>query len=225
MVAYLQRQQIPSDTRPVLARAAAFDSVSFDDLLPTKLELLKKVACLNRGAIASSNDNYEVSSFVEVMEDAAGQLVQLDAVQGKWELVYSSVEPFRSSPFFWAFQEGLVQSREVATQIFAFTDSIPGAHIGAAYQTISFDTAKLISEVDLEVFPGIRGTVVTTSMLVQEPPRSLAVTVQNTRVANSNVLPFVDNITPSAWSGTSVNITYCRKIATWARLTAPSWAY
>ncbi len=31
------------------------------------------------------------------------------SLQGKWELLYSSVEQFRSSPFFWAFQEGLVQ--------------------------------------------------------------------------------------------------------------------
>ncbi|GIL51714.1 hypothetical protein Vafri_7650 [Volvox africanus] len=194
-VAALRQNRATHIGGPARLGAAAFESVSLDDLLPTKLELLKKVACLNRGAIASSNDKYEVSSFVEVMEDAAGSLVQLDDVQGKWELLYSSVEPFRSSPFFWAFQEGLVQSRGVAAQIFSFTDSIPGAHVGAAYQTISFDTAKLISEVDLEVFPGIRGTVVTTSMVVQEPPRSLAVTVQNTRVANSNLLPFVDSVT------------------------------
>ncbi|GLC39704.1 hypothetical protein PLESTB_000437000 [Pleodorina starrii] len=180
--------------RVVRSRAGAVDSVSLDDLMPTKLELLKKVACLNRGAIASSNDKYEVSSYVEVLEEAGGPLVALDGVQGKWELLYSSVEPFRSSPFFWAFQEGLVQSRELAGQIFAFTDAIPGATIGAAYQTISFDTAKLISEVDLELFPAIRGTVVTTSMVVQEPPRGLAVTVQSTRVSNSNVLPFVDNV-------------------------------
>lgn len=76
--------------------------------------------------------------------------------QGKWELIYSSVEQFRSSPFFWAFQEGLVQSRDIASQIFKFTDSLPGATIGAAFQTISFDTGKLISEVDIEVFPAIR---------------------------------------------------------------------
>lgn len=40
---------------------AAFESLNTDDLIPTKLELLKKVAGLNRGALASSNDKYEVS--------------------------------------------------------------------------------------------------------------------------------------------------------------------
>lgn len=183
--------------QPVATRAAAYDSLDAEALAPTKLELLKKVACLNRGALATSNDRYEVSSFVEVLEDAAassGAPIQLNDVQGKWELLYSSVEQFRSSPFFWAFQEGLVQNREIAQQIFAFTDSIPGAQIGAAYQTISFDTGKLISEVDLEVFPAIRGTVVTTSSVTPEEPSSLVVTVDSTRVANSNVLPFIDNV-------------------------------
>ncbi|KAG2498073.1 hypothetical protein HYH03_003833 [Edaphochlamys debaryana] len=170
------------------------------ELLPSKLQLLQKVAGLNRGAIATSNDKYEVSSYVETLEEhveeseAAASGVTLDSVQGKWELIYSSVEQFRSSPFFWAFQEGLVQSREVAQQIFAFTDSIPGATVGAAYQTISFDTGMLISEVDLEVFPMLRGTVVTTSSVTQEPPTTLSVTVQNTRVANSNLIPFLDNV-------------------------------
>ncbi|GFR40745.1 hypothetical protein Agub_g1355 [Astrephomene gubernaculifera] len=179
-------------------RTSATESASADDLLPTKLELLKKVACLDRGAIASSNDKYEVSSFVEVLEEATSSsgegAVQLDAVQGKWELLYSSVEQFRSSPFFLAFQEGLVQNREVAAKIFAFTDAIPGAKVGAAYQTISFDTGKLISEVDLELFPALRGTVVTTCSVVQEPPCSLSLMVENTRVSNSNVLPFLDSL-------------------------------
>ncbi len=53
---------------------------------------------------------------------------------------------------------------------------------------------KLISEVDLEVFPAIRGTVVTTSSVTPEEPGSLVVTVESTRVANSNVLPFIDTV-------------------------------
>ncbi|KAG2433564.1 hypothetical protein HYH02_012681 [Chlamydomonas schloesseri] len=185
------------NARSVQCQAAAFESLNTEDLIPTKLELLKKVAGLNRGALASSNDKYEVSTYVDVLEEAvqsSGAPIDMNAVQGKWELIYSSVEQFRSSPFFWAFQEGLVQSRDIASQIFKFTDSLPGATIGAAYQTLSFDTGKLISEVDIEVFPAIRGTVVTTSAVEADPPRNLNVTVQTTRVANSNVLPFVDNV-------------------------------
>ncbi|PNW85676.1 hypothetical protein CHLRE_03g197650v5 [Chlamydomonas reinhardtii] len=188
---------LPRNAERLRHRVAAFESLNTDDLIPTKLELLKKVAGLNRGALASSNDKYEVSTYVDVLEEAvqsSGAPVDMNAVQGKWELIYSSVEQFRSSPFFWAFQEGLVQSRDIASQIFKFTDSLPGATIGAAFQTISFDTGKLISEVDIEVFPAIRGTVVTTSEVEVDPPRNLNVTVQTTRVSNSNVLPFVDNV-------------------------------
>ena len=173
-----------------------------EEVSATKLELLKKVACLNRGALGTANDKYEVSSFVEVLEDvqassssaAGGDAAVAERMQGKWELLYSSVEQFRSSPFFWAFQEGLVQSRDIASQVFQFTDSIPGAQVGAAYQTISFDTGKLISEVDLEVFPGLKGTVVTTSDIEFEAPNKLGVTVLNTRVVNS-LLPFIDTVT------------------------------
>ena len=44
------------------------------------------------------------------------------SLDGTWRLLWSSVEPFRSSPFFWAFQDGLVQNRAIAARIFQFTD-------------------------------------------------------------------------------------------------------
>lgn len=52
------------------------------------------------------------------------------------------------------------------TAIFAFTDAIPGAEIGAAFQDLSLPGCSLVSEVDLVVFPGLRGTVVTNSRAV-----------------------------------------------------------
>ena len=44
------------------------------------------------------------------------------SLDGTWRLLWSSVEPFRSSPFFWVFQDGLVQNRAIAARIFQFTD-------------------------------------------------------------------------------------------------------
>lgn len=131
--------------------------------------------------------------MLEESSDPSGMVIT--TVQGKWELLYSSVERFRSSPFFWAFQEGLVQNRDVAAEIFKFTDMLPGACVGSAFQTISFDTGKLISEVNLEVFPGLKGTVVTTSTVETESPNRLVVTVESSRVANSNLLPVLDAVT------------------------------
>ena len=69
----------------------------------------------------------------------------------------------RSSPFFWAFQNGLVQDIDVAGAIFAFTDAIPGASIGRAVQTIDAAAGTYLSEVKMHVFPRLSGTVVTRS--------------------------------------------------------------
>lgn len=55
------------------------------------------------------------------------------------------------SPFFAAFQGGLVQSKELAEAIFAFTDAIPGADILSAHQTVSLLSGSLISEVGTAV--------------------------------------------------------------------------
>lgn len=55
------------------------------------------------------------------------------------------------SPFFAAFQGGLVQSKELAEAIFAFTDAIPGADILSAHQTVSLLSGSLISEVGTPV--------------------------------------------------------------------------
>lgn len=48
------------------------------------------------------------------------------AIDGKWTLVYSNVEVFRASPFFWAFQAG-VGSEELAASVFKFTAGLPVA--------------------------------------------------------------------------------------------------
>lgn len=76
------------------------------------------------------------------------------------------------------FSEGLVQDRALASNIFAFTDAIPGATIGSAFQTFAFDgayTGTLVSEVSLSVWPGLSGTVVTNCIVAQAPPKRLEV--------------------------------------------------
>lgn len=98
------------------------------------------------------------------------------------------------SPFFAAFQNGLVQDQQIAEAIFAFTDAIPGAEIGTAMQTISLLSNSLISEVDMTVFPGLTGTVVTSSRVQVLSPTKLGLDVQSTRVSNSSFSPFLDGI-------------------------------
>jgi hypothetical protein len=98
------------------------------------------------------------------------------------------------SPFFLAFQQGLVQSKELAEAIFAFTDAIPGADILAAHQTVSLLSGSLISEVGMRVWPGLSGTVVTTSRISVGSPTRLDLQIESTRVAGSSFSPFIDNV-------------------------------
>lgn len=182
---------VPVENPPVVA--------SLPDLRQLKFKLLNCIAALDRGALAQNDDKEVVAGLVRALESAA-PLPELSSknilspLDGKWELLYSSVEVFRSSPFFYAFQQGLVQDRDLAREIFNFTNSIPGARKGRASQTLSLQTGKLISEVELSVFPGLSGTVVTTSS-VSLDGNKLAVTVEDTRVSNSNLLPFLlDNV-------------------------------
>jgi hypothetical protein len=162
-----------------------------------KLALLERIAGLNRGALATASDKQAIDQLLRSLE-AAGTTPEPfsgspAALEGRWELLYTNTEAFRSSPFFLAF-EGLVQNKQIAEAIFAFTDAIPGAEIRSAYQTISLLSGKLISEVDMYVFPGFRGTVVTTSRASALPPSSLSLNIESTRVVNSNFSPFLDNV-------------------------------
>lgn len=71
---------------------------------------------------------------------------------GKWTLVYTSSQAFRSSPFFATFQS-LVGQEAIAERIFAFTDSLPNAKIGQARQIVSDDCKELVSRVDMSLWP------------------------------------------------------------------------
>ncbi len=67
-------------------------------IVQQKLALLEKISTLNRGALASSMDKFEVETLVKPLEQARGMMPfegQPPAIDGKWQLVYSSVEAFR----------------------------------------------------------------------------------------------------------------------------------
>eukprot|EP00884_Botryococcus_braunii_P000823 jgi/Botrbrau1/10741/Bobra.180_2s0009.1 len=100
-----------------------------------KLELLLEIASTNRGALANSSIRDRINAILIDLEqlplDEAPVQGQPATLDGEWELIYSDVEQFRSSPFFWAFQNGLIQSQPLAEAIFRFTDSIPGATGGS----------------------------------------------------------------------------------------------
>lgn len=160
-----------------------------------KIQLLQMSSGFDRGALASPAAKQYIGDLVGQLETSytpPGTDSMRQGLEGRWQLVYSSVEQFRSSPFFWAFQEGLVNNRAIASAIFAFTDSIPGARVGEAYQTLSFSSSgagRLLSEVKLEVFPGLTGFVVTDCAIQSlDAAGTLSLTVESTRVADTNIM-------------------------------------
>jgi hypothetical protein len=99
------------------------------------------------------------------------------------------------SPFFAAFKDGLVRDAAVAEAIFAFTDAISGADIGAATHSLTLGAGgSLISQVDMAVFPGLTGVVVTSARATPLSPTRLALDVQSTRVADSAFGALLDGI-------------------------------
>jgi hypothetical protein len=73
--------------------------------------VLAAAAGLDRGAAATPAERAAVERAVVALEAASspedGWPPPLSRAAGRWRLAYASVEPFRSSPFFWGFAQGV----------------------------------------------------------------------------------------------------------------------
>lgn len=177
-----------------------------------KRELMMLASVTDRGQFASAEER---DIFVDLV-------VQLEALNpssdpalnsvGEWDLALSSVQPYRSSPFFLAVREVLgpsdptspsssnapprqARAAETGFSIHDLATSV--GRIGRVRQTISrageAKRMKMVSEVDLEVgvLPGLpvqaKGTVQDAADLEIVSPEGWACTVVETKVTNSNV--------------------------------------
>jgi len=88
-------------------------------------------------------------------------------ISGEWELIHSTQDVTRSSPFFWAFAKAFPDNVD---QIFGITDAIPAPikEVGPAYQTIELNesgvttTGKLVSRVTVATLNGFATSIMTT---------------------------------------------------------------
>ena len=170
---------------------------SGDQLAELKSRLLQLCAVTARGQAAGLfTERIDLEDVVLRLEDCAADAKFQQA--GTWRLVYSNVEPFRSSPFFAAFQAA-VGSEDVASAVFRLTAALPVAGssgaMGAVTQRVSLPPSgegRLVSEVRLSLYGLLSGTVVTEARLRQDeadPRGTLRCVVESTRVADSS-LPF-----------------------------------
>jgi hypothetical protein len=133
------------------------------------LALVQAASALDRGALATPRDAARIDALARELERRAPAAQQpASSLAGRWRLLYiSAPEIFRQSPFFDAFSAA-VGNRAAAEAIFAFTDALPMARVGRAWQTIRLDSSagagRLVSEVELAVgelpfFAGLAGVV------------------------------------------------------------------
>ena len=79
-----------------------------------KREIMVLAATSNRGQLASQDEKDAVTDLVFSLEALNPSAVTTDAaISGTWDLVYSDVQPFRSSPFFMALSELFVEVSQI----------------------------------------------------------------------------------------------------------------
>lgn len=172
----------PSTSRP--GPPPASDSLS---------TLLRLAAATDRGVAASRSERAAADVAVAALEAAQDPSADLPTLTaGDWLLVYTTAQPFRSSPFFWCFQAA-VGSAAAAEAIFAFTALAPLATVGAARQTVRAGSVgsparagSIVSRVRLTV-AGVGGDVVSEATTAGAAPGELVVTVTTTRVEGSSI--------------------------------------
>ena len=111
------------------------------------------------------------------------------------DLIYSSDDITRSSPFFWAFRRAFPDSSD---QIFGITDAIPAPlkMVGPASQSIDIDssarpvTGTLVSRVKVATLGGVATSIMTTrcTVLSADGLDGLRVKVESTKPEESTIL-------------------------------------
>ena len=148
------------DDKPATATATAF---ACPPIMSTeeKDKLLQKMLILasstDRGQFASSTENESMLSYISQIEQSYGDDAEFSPtttsqMEGTWELLYSSTQLFRSSPFFMA-GRAVCKDGEEAERYDWFCDmhraALAISEIGKVRQIISSD--RMVSEFEVNV--------------------------------------------------------------------------
>ncbi|KAL3910256.1 MAG: hypothetical protein SGARI_002214 [Bacillariaceae sp.] len=116
--------------------------------------LLTIAARTGRGERATADEKLQAESFIKVLEanNPTPEPTKSPMINGRWELLYSSTQLFRSSPFFMA-GRAVCTTEDQAQQYDWFCDMHRGAlaisNIGAVRQIVS--PTLLVSEFEVKV--------------------------------------------------------------------------
>ena len=162
--------------------------------------------------------SHEMNKLVKALEPQSDEITQSN-IEGEWELIYSSVELFRSSPFFLAIENAL--NNKLKSDLFfklhlLQVGSFGLSTVGRVGQHINFKKGEMISTFDTTIFglttipiigwfkllPTFGGRVITIAKRLQLKDNKLSMELEKTKVSEVDGLrkiPFLDTILMDRW--------------------------
>ena len=160
----------------------------------------------------------EMDELIDALKDFSFEISE-KLLSGEWELIFSNVELFRSSPFFLAIEKAL--NDEFKSNLFfklhqLQVGSFGISTIGRIAQKIDFDKKEFISTFDTTIFglttipfigwfkllPTFGGRVITLSDNLVLKDKVLKMNLQKTKVAKVeglNKIPLFSNLLMDRW--------------------------
>ena len=160
----------------------------------------------------------EMKKLIKKLEKITDEINE-DNLSGNWELIFSNVELFRSSPFFLAIENAF--NNKLKSDLFfklhqLQVSSFGLSTIGKISQNINFDKKEFISAFDtiifglttipligwFKLFPTFGGRVITFADKLTLKNNYLEMSLQKTKVVEINGLnkiPFFSNILMDKW--------------------------
>ncbi len=196
-----------------------------EDRKKIKMDIYKLSAATDRGQRLNKlispvyqEKLYEIKELVKKLQEKSDLINEKD-LSGEWELIFSDVELFRSSPFFLAIEKSL--NNRIKSDLFfklhqLQVSSFGLSTIGQIYQNINFEKKELISSFDTIIFgittipivgwfkllPTFGGRVITLANKLSLKGNQLEMTLQKTKVIEVNGLnriPFFSKILMDKW--------------------------
>ena len=164
------------------------------------------------------NKLVEMNKLVEDLLPLSDEITQ-SSIEGEWELIYSSVELFRSSPFFLAIEKAL-SDKSKSDLFFKLhllqVGSFGLSTVGRVGQHLNFNKGEMISTFDTTIFglttipifgwfkllPTFGGRVITLAKGLQLTDNILSMELEKTKVTEVDGLgkiPFLASILMEKW--------------------------
>ena len=190
-----------------------------------KMDIYKLSATSDRGQRLNSlispvyqEKLFKIKELIKDLEGKTNEITERN-LEGDWELIFSNVELFRSSPFFLAIEKAL--NSKIKSDLFfklhqLQVSSFGLSTIGKISQNINFEKEELISSFDTIIFglttipiigwfkllPTFGGRVTTLANKLSLKNNYLEMTLQKTKVVEVNGLnkiPLFSNILMNKW--------------------------